>query len=62
MDLETSDFLHWGGSYPLEVVDMADVAGGTDKYMNIVDTVDTCRVPTDLSEKTIVCRSSIKGG
>ena len=24
MDLEASDFLHLGGSYPLEVVDVAD--------------------------------------
>ena len=36
MDLETSDFLHLGGSYPLEVVDVADVARGTDKYMDIL--------------------------
>ena len=49
MDLETSDFLHLGGSYPWEVVDVADVTGETDKYMDIVDTVDTCRVPTGLS-------------
>ena len=30
--------------YPLEVVDMADVAGETDTYMNVVvaDTTDTC--------------------
>ena len=62
MDLEASDFLHLGGSYPWEVVymaDVADVARGTDKYMDIVDTVDTCRVPMGLSET--VCRSSIKG-
>ena len=62
MDLETSDFLHLGGSYPLEVVDMADVAGETNKYMDIVDTVDTCRIPSGLSESSIACRSSIKGG
>ena len=30
MDLETSDFLHLGGSYPLEVVDMADAADAAD--------------------------------
>ena len=45
--------LHLGGSYPLEVVDVADVAGETNKYMDIVDTVDTCRVPTGLSERSI---------
>ena len=38
---------------------MADVAGKTDKYMDIVDTVDTCRVPTGLSERSVACRSSI---
>ena len=32
------------------------------KYMDIVDTVDTCRVPTGLSERSIACTSSIKGG
>ena len=58
MDLEASDFLHLGGSYPLEVV---DVAGETDKYMDIVDTVDTCRVPTGLSERTIVRTKCLKG-
>ena len=53
--------LHLVDGYPLEVVDIADVAGGTDKYMDIVDTVDTCRVPTGLSARSIACRSSIKG-
>ena len=62
MDLETSDFLHLGDGYPLEVVDVADVAGETDKYMDIVDTVDTCRVPMGLSERSLACKSSIKGG
>ena len=62
MGLETSDFLHLGESYPLEVVDVADVARETNKYMDIVDTVDTCRVPTGLSERSVACRSSIKGG
>ena len=41
---------------------MADLAGETDQYMDIFDTVDTCRVPTGLSERSIACRSSIKGG
>ena len=54
--------LHLGDGYPLEVVGVADVAEETDKYMDIVDTVDTCRVPTDLSERSIACTSSIKGG
>ena len=30
------------------------MAGETDKYMDIVDIVDTCRVPTGLHERTIV--------
>ena len=46
----------------MEVVDVADVVGETNKYMDIVDTVDTCRVPTGLSERSIACTSSIKGG
>ena len=48
MDLEASDVLHLEDGYPLEVVDMADVAGGT----------DTCSVPTGLSERSVAYRSS----
>ena len=56
-------FYTWGmATRPMEVVDMADVAGETNKYMDIVDTVDRCRVPTGLSERSIGCTSSIKGG
>ena len=44
MDLEVSEGAVVLEGYPLEVVDMADVAGETDTYMSVVDTTDTCVV------------------
>ena len=44
------------------MIDIADVAGETDKYMDIVDTVYRCRVAMGLSETSLACTSSMKGG
>ena len=41
MDLEASEGAVVLEGYPLKVVDMADVAGETDTYMNVV-VADTC--------------------